>query len=119
MVTALLQALLSNAYLRRRLTQNRRNRLTQCLPTISPAGKIAMLACLRFVRRTLGVCLLAAFGSGCSAVPALDDAKLISVEIAKPADLARLNQAREQVVRNSFAGATIRDPQQEVLTFSD
>jgi hypothetical protein len=73
---------------------------------------------LRSAARTLATCVIAAIAVGCTSIPRLDDAKLVSVGVATSADQARLSQAKEQLAREIFGGASIRDPQNGLLVFS-
>jgi hypothetical protein len=47
--------------------------------------------------------------TGCARVAPLDDARLIDVQLASPADLARRAQAQQQLTQEQFGGASFSD----------
>lgn len=56
-------------------------------------------------------------GSGCASAPPLDNAKLVAVSAATPADVAREAQAGREWWKSLFRGGSIRDPKRGLLTF--
>jgi hypothetical protein len=90
--------------------RERRNRLTM---TCSHTSKLSYATIRTLI---VGAVILTA---GCATPPALDDARLDVVEVATSDDLLRFSHAKQALDRQLFGGATFRDLQNRIVTFTE